>query len=142
MGAQDFASSEHPFCFKRISLLSIMSKAVCEVGPNGKPCGGGEETSACTGTIHFEMWATCAKSHMKSRACRPESTVSTCMKRLISAMGATVLVHISILSRKRMELQKMRKGTLGILATLSQMQMVWPKVKSWIGSSNLKVNVM
>ena len=31
-------------------------KAICEVAPNGKPCGGGEEAATvCTGTVWFEQ---------------------------------------------------------------------------------------
>merc|ERR1719284_1890660 len=33
--------------------MSYPIKAVCEVGPNGKPCDGGAETAQCTGTVNF-----------------------------------------------------------------------------------------
>merc|ERR1712039_704319 len=29
--------------------------ATCVVTPQGKPCGGGEEKSVCSGTVHFEQ---------------------------------------------------------------------------------------
>ena len=37
------------------NIMSYPLKAICEVGPNGKPCGGGAETTSCTGTVTFEQ---------------------------------------------------------------------------------------
>ena len=38
------------------SATSFPIKAVCVVGPNGKPCGGGSDSgNACTGTVTFEQ---------------------------------------------------------------------------------------
>mmetsp|Transcript_6208 Transcript_6208/g.13697 ORF Transcript_6208/g.13697 Transcript_6208/m.13697 type:complete len:179 (+) Transcript_6208:95-631(+) len=35
--------------------MSYPIKAQCEVGPNGKPCSGGEDDGKCSGMVYFEQ---------------------------------------------------------------------------------------